>query len=314
MTISDDFTRASLGANWTVPAGASQCGIVGGDSLGMAAGAGSFFLATWTGTKFFANQWCEAQISPSAPPSDPYSVSSYLEQLYVRCGAGGGPRYGFGYDGDPLQVNFGDWIFKYDGVPTPQTRVFASTPALVLPVPGDTLRLEIVGYTLKGYLKQLGSSNYVKVLEGTDTDVTKIAFGSPGLAGRLASGGGDPLAVPTKVYKSFSGDSTMTVTPKRLAGPALLSNAAATKYTCPAATIARILRGRVSNTSGVAATFTISMGADAAGTRLYDAVSVPANGSYDFTGPFVLAAGEIVQAFSGTNNVLMLELDGTEST
>jgi hypothetical protein len=173
--------------------------------------------------------------------------------------------------------------------------------------------LEIIGYTLKGYFKQSGG-NYVKVLEGTDTDVTKIAFGSPGLAGRLASGGGNPLAAPIKVFKSFAGDSTMTVLNKRLAGPALLSNTAATKYTCPASTVAVIRRGRVSNPSGSAATFTMSIGADATGTRLYDAVSIAAGGSLDIYGPFTLAAAEIVQAFSGTTNVLVFELDGTENT
>ncbi len=100
---------------------------------------------------------------------------------------------------------------------------------------------------------------------------------------------------------------------KRLAGPAALTTSAATKYTCPALTIAVIRRMRVSNPSGGALTFTLSIGVDAAGTRLYDAVSVPANSGLDIYGPFTLAAGDIIQAF-GSGTALVLVADGTEST
>ena len=106
----------------------------------------------------------------------------------------------------------------------------------------------------------------------------------------------------------------MAVTGSRLFGPALLSNAAATKYTAPASTTVKIQNIHVFNDSGTAATFTMSIGADAAGTRIFDAISIPPNSPYDSYGPFYLAAGEIVQAFSGTNNVLTLTLDGTLAT
>ena len=105
-----------------------------------------------------------------------------------------------------------------------------------------------------------------------------------------------------------------TTVSKRLAGPAQLTNAAATKYTVPAATTTVIRRGRVSNPTGGAVPFTMSIGADAAGTRLYDAVSIPAGGSLDIFGPFTLAATEIVQAFASANASLVLELDGTETS
>ena len=104
-----------------------------------------------------------------------------------------------------------------------------------------------------------------------------------------------------------------TTISKRLFGPAQLTNAAATKYTCPALTIAVIRRMRVSNPSGNAVAFTLSIGNDAAGTRLYDGVTIPANGSLDIWGPFTLAASEVVQSFAGTASVLVLEIDGTES-
>lgn len=101
-------------------------------------------------------------------------------------------------------------------------------------------------------------------------------------------------------------------TPKRLFGPAQLTNAASTKYTCPASTIAVIKRMRVSNPTGGAVTFTLSIGNDAAGTRLYDAVSIPAGGSLDIYGPFTLAAAEVVQSLASANSSLVLEIDGTE--
>ena len=47
--------------------------------------------------------------------------------------------------------------------------MFATAPATETPQPGDTLRVEVEGYTLRGYL------NGVLVLEAEDTDPTKIA-------------------------------------------------------------------------------------------------------------------------------------------
>ena len=100
--------------------------------------------------------------------------------------------------------------------------------------------------------------------------------------------------------------------PKRFAGPAQVSNAAATKYTVPANRIAVIRNIHIQNPSASAVTFTMSIGADAAGTRIFDAFSIPANSVYDSFAPFVLAAGELVQAFAGTNNILTLTIDGEE--
>jgi hypothetical protein len=112
----------------------------------------------------------------------------------------------------------------------------------------------------------------------------------------------------------------MARTPKRLAGPAQVSNGAATKYTVPAGTKTILRHIHVQNPSGSAATFTLSIGADAAATRLLDAFSIPAaaagvTGSVvDFFCYYVLEAAEIIQAFSGTNNVLTLTLNGDELT
>ena len=104
----------------------------------------------------------------------------------------------------------------------------------------------------------------------------------------------------------------MADTAKRLAGPAQVSNSAATKYTVPSSTTTIIRNIHIFNGSDSAATFTMSIGTDGAATRLYDAVSIPARGSLDWSGFMVMAATEIIQALSGTNNVLTLTISGVE--
>lgn len=106
----------------------------------------------------------------------------------------------------------------------------------------------------------------------------------------------------------------MADTAKRLFGPALLTNAAATKYTVPAATTAIIRNIHIANTTGTAATFTMSIGADAAGTELFTAVSIAANTTVILPVFLVMAAAEILQAYSGTTSALNLTLSGVEVT
>lgn len=100
---------------------------------------------------------------------------------------------------------------------------------------------------------------------------------------------------------------------KRLAGPAQVSNAAATKYTVPALTKTIIRHIHVQNPSGAAVTFTMSIGADAAATRIFDAYSIAAGSVLDHFCYYILDAAEILQAFAGTNLILTLTIDGDES-
>jgi len=99
---------------------------------------------------------------------------------------------------------------------------------------------------------------------------------------------------------------------KRLHGPALVSLASATKYTCPAATRAIIRHIHVSNTTAGIVTFTLSIGADAAAVRLFDGYSIAAGAILDHFGLYVLAAAEIIAANAGTTNILTLTIDGEE--
>lgn len=106
----------------------------------------------------------------------------------------------------------------------------------------------------------------------------------------------------------------MAKTAKRLHGPAQVAATAATKYTVPATTKTVVRHIHVQNPTGSAVTFTMSIGTDAAGTRIFDAYSIAANTVLDHFGLYVLEAAEVVQAGAGTTNVLTLTIDGEEIT
>ena len=167
--------------------------IVDSSDLGMGPGPEGFFLVNYSARTFTADQYCEAVI-----PTDATSGWAYM--VYVRWRASDRARYGFAYDSDPNQPAFGDWILKYDGVPSAQTRVFAQVPAAAPPNPGDTLKVEVRGYTVTGYY------NGTKVIEATDTDASKIASGVPGLAARW-SNGNTSTSITVKVWESWCGGS-----------------------------------------------------------------------------------------------------------
>jgi len=99
-----------------------------------------------------------------------------------------------------------------------------------------------------------------------------------------------------------------------------LANAAATVYTVPANTLGVIRHIHVQNPSALPVTFTMSLGADAAGKRIYDAYSIPAAAAgqpasvLDVFCYYVLPAGTTVQAFAGTAATLTFTMDGQELT
>lgn len=112
----------------------------------------------------------------------------------------------------------------------------------------------------------------------------------------------------------------MPRTPKRLWGPAQVATGPATVYTAPAGTKTRIRFIWVNNPSASPVTLTLSVGADAAGTRLYDTYSIPAKaaGVTDSARPLfvdiILEAAEILQMAAGTNNILVTMGTGEENT
>lgn len=106
--------------------------------------------------------------------------------------------------------------------------------------------------------------------------------------------------------------------PKRLYGPAQIATGPATVYTVPALTKTIIRHVHISNPSVSAVTLTISIGASAAGTRLYDTFSIPGaaagvtNSVQDIPWYQIMDAAEILQLAAGTNNILVIVLNGDE--
>jgi hypothetical protein len=197
VSATDDFERGTLGPNWTIayPSSGNQVQIIGNSDLGMVPGPEGFFLMNWTGSVFTADQWSEVVIPADAAPGWAY-------QPYVRWRASDRARYGFGLDNDPGQANYNKWYFKFDGVPSSETRMFGLVDNTTgrEPGPGDRLRVEIRGYTLYGYW------NGQLMTTATDTAANRIADGVPGMAARVATGN-QAITQPAKVWESWSGGS-----------------------------------------------------------------------------------------------------------
>lgn len=106
----------------------------------------------------------------------------------------------------------------------------------------------------------------------------------------------------------------MADTAMRPYGPAQPGTSPATGYTVPGSTTTILRHIRVANTTGTAATFTISIGTDAAATRIFDTISVNGNSVFDWSGWQVMTAGEILQLTQGTASALTITISGVEVT
>lgn len=106
--------------------------------------------------------------------------------------------------------------------------------------------------------------------------------------------------------------------PKRLYGPAVIATGPTTVYTVPALTKTIIRHIHISNPSASPVTITLSIGADAAGTRLMSTFSIPAaaagvtNSVQDIFWYQIMDAAEILTLSAGTNNILVIVINGDE--
>jgi len=134
----DDFERPALGSDWAVYNG--DVGIIQKRDLGILsknAPMRGLGIVAWRATDFGADQFSEAVISPDADPKA-------LLQVFVRRHPPDGRRYGFHWN----PADGGRWELKLDG--GPDTVVLATTPSS-RPAPGDTIRIEAIGNTIKGF-------------------------------------------------------------------------------------------------------------------------------------------------------------------
>jgi hypothetical protein len=104
------------------------------------------------------------------------------------------------------------------------------------------------------------------------------------------------------------------MTMKRIVGPTQLSNTAGTLYTVSSGQKATLKRIHIVNTDSASHTFTLSIGADAAGTRLYMTTTIAANGGYfDDYANYTLEAGEIFQGYADSASKLTITVNADVS-
>lgn len=95
---------------------------------------------------------------------------------------------------------------------------------------------------------------------------------------------------------------------RRIYGPALVATGPTTVYTAPTGIRAVLQTVVVSNPTASPVTFTLSIGADAAGTRVVSAVTIAANSITTLYPRVPVEPAEIVTVSAGTNNVLVVTL------
>jgi len=106
----------------------------------------------------------------------------------------------------------------------------------------------------------------------------------------------------------------MADTAKRLSGPTALTTSAVTQYTVPASTTTILRSIHVANESAATSWFTISIGTDGAGKRLWYQQDVPPKSSFDWSGFIVLNATDVLQALTQTGTSNTLVVSGVEVT
>lgn len=102
----------------------------------------------------------------------------------------------------------------------------------------------------------------------------------------------------------------MARTSIRAHGPAQVSNAATTKYTVPAVSKFIVRHIHVYNPGTGSVNFTLSIGADAAATRIFDAYPVAEDVPLDHFCYYPVEAAEVIQALGSVNNQLVLTISG----
>ena len=107
-------------------------------------------------------------------------------------------------------------------------------------------------------------------------------------------------------------------TPKRIAGPAYLPNAAADIYTPPANTMYILINHiHVANVTAISATFTLYVGAtggSAAGTELEKAYAIAANSDYDkyFSPGLIMKSTDFLSGLASAGSSLVITVMGQQ--
>ena len=106
----------------------------------------------------------------------------------------------------------------------------------------------------------------------------------------------------------------MADTAARLYGPTQLGTSAVTIYTSAASTTTIVRHIIAVNAATTAAKLTLSIGADAVGTRILDGFYIASKQNYEWKGFLVLAAADTIQASSDTASAVTLTVNGVKVT
>jgi hypothetical protein len=101
----------------------------------------------------------------------------------------------------------------------------------------------------------------------------------------------------------------MAVAASRVVGPIQLANADALLYTVPAVTLAKVRHIHLANPTGSAVTIFLSIGADGATTRIYDAYSLAAGAVLDTFVYYILQPAETIRGHAGTATAATIIVD-----
>jgi hypothetical protein len=183
VVIEDDFERPALGSEWTIYNG--DAGIVSASDLGAFSNSGGVLaglsIVGYTGETFQPDQFSEAVLSPELHPD-------LFVQVWVRRRESDNQRYGFHWQDSPDL-----WVLKLDGAPQGQELV---TVPGSRPEAGDTIRVEISGTTLSGFL------NGEKIIETSDAT---LSGGVPGVSINVNRGSIPPGDFPVSAAERWSG-------------------------------------------------------------------------------------------------------------
>ncbi len=106
------------------------------------------------------------------------------------------------------------------------------------------------------------------------------------------------------------------MTPKRIAGPAYLANAAANIYTPPAATIYTMINHiHLVNKDAVARTFSLYVGAtggSAGGTELYKDRSLAAGEALDYYCEMRMDSADFLTGVASAANAIVITVEGEQ--
>jgi hypothetical protein len=108
----------------------------------------------------------------------------------------------------------------------------------------------------------------------------------------------------------------MADTASRVYGPAQPGTTNGTLYTVPGATTATLRNIHIANTTASAATISLAINGTAATAAncFLSGLSIPANGSYDWSGFLVLATTDTLQGLQGTTGALTVTVSAILTT